>query len=350
MKNKYIDISSGKIGEGHPVFIIAEAGVNHNGSLKRAKRMVDIAKAVGADAVKFQTYITEEMLAPYAPKADYQKKTAPGRSQFEMIKALELSQSDFKELFNYCRKKRIMFLSTPFDNQSADFLNKLGVPAFKISSGELTNIPFLLRIANFLKPIVLSTGMATIEEIKEAAKIIYSTGNKKLILLHCTSNYPTAFADVNLKAMPALAEKFGVMVGYSDHTPGIEIPVAAAALGARIIEKHFTLDRSMAGPDQQASLEPEEFRRMVSAVRNVEKSMGNGRKKPGKSERRVALVARKSIMAAADFIKGTRLSPEMLAVKRPGTGIEPKYISKIIGRKIKKDIKKDQLIKWGMLR
>ncbi|MEW6680128.1 MAG: N-acetylneuraminate synthase family protein, partial [bacterium] len=228
MKKKRINIAGRIIGDEQPVFIIAEAGVNHNGSLKLAKRLVDAAKVAGADAIKFQTFKADELVIPNAPKAEYQKKTTSGKSQYEMLKELELSENEFKELFDYCQEKKIIFMSTPFDFRSAEFLYKLGIPAFKIGSGDLTNPPLLIQVAKYRKPIILSTGMSTLAEVKEAVKAIYSTGNKKLILLHCTSNYPTKYEDVNLKAMVTLKDEFNVPIGYSDHTEGIEVAVAAA--------------------------------------------------------------------------------------------------------------------------
>lgn len=328
------------------VFIIAEAGVNHNGSLKLAKRLVDTAKAAGADAIKFQTFKTEEIITQNAPKATYQKRIYSNESQFDMLKKLELSDKHFQDLFRYSKRKKIIFLSTPFDYQSAEFLDYLHVRMFKISSGDLTNIPFLLKIAQFKKPIILSTGMSSLSEVKEAVKAIYSTGNKKLILLHCTSDYPARYEDVNLKAMDTLREIFHVPVGYSDHTEGIEVAIAAVARGASVIEKHFTLDKGMAGPDHKASLEPDEFKKMVQTIRNVEKSMGTGIKSPKRAEVEIMKVARKSIVAAISIPKGIKIAPEMLAIKRPGIGIKPKYLNRVIGKITRKNIKRDKLITW----
>ncbi len=338
------------IGENNPVFVIAEAGVNHNGSVAMAKKMVDSAKAAGADAIKFQSFRADQLVTYDAPKALYQQARSLGKNQYEMLKQLELSEAGQRELFDHCRKRGILFLSTPFDGQSAEFLNRLGMPAFKISSGDLTDLPLLLKIARMGKPMILSTGMATLQEIDLAVKTVKKAGNKKLILLHCTSNYPTEYLNVNLKAMQSMGKKFDLPVGLSDHTLGIEVPIAAVALGACVIEKHFTLDISLPGPDQLASLEPEELKQMVSAIRNVEMALGDGEKAPRKSEKQIALVARKSIVAAAVLIKGTRISPDMLAVKRPGTGIEPKYLNKFIGKTVKKNILKDQLIDWNMFK
>jgi N-acetylneuraminate synthase/N,N'-diacetyllegionaminate synthase len=349
MQQDKVRIGNKIIGEGHPVFIIAEAGVNHNGSLKLAKRMIDVAKEAGADAVKFQTYNTEALITLNAPKAEYQKKTVPVKSQYEMLKSLELSSEVFKELFNYCRHKKIIFFSTPFDLKSADFLNKLRVPAFKISSGELTNVPLLEQISRFGKPIILSTGMATILEIEEAVKTIYAFNNRRLVLLHCTSNYPAEFKNVNLKAMQTMQKMFKLPVGYSDHTNGVEVAVAAVALGAAVIEKHFTLDKKLSGPDHLASLSPEELFLLVRSIRNIEQAMGDGAKTPRRSEIEVQRMARKSIVAINDIQRGAILSANMLTVKRPGTGIPPKYIDRIIGRRAKKDINKDSVVKWSQL-
>lgn len=331
------------------VFIIAEAGVNHNGKLRLAKRLVDVAKAAGADAVKFQTFSADELLIPAAPKAQYQKQNDPGQSQYEMIKKLELSRSDFKKLYEYCKKEKILFMSTPFGPKSAEFLHGLGMSIFKISSGELNNIPLLMQIAGYRKQIILSTGMATMSEIREAVNAVRLKSNKKLTLLHCTTNYPTRYEEANLRAMETLKKAFNVPVGYSDHTEGIEVAIAAAALGASVIEKHFTLDRGLPGPDQKASLEPEELKSMIRSVRNIEKAMGDGKKIPQRSEVAVKKIARKSIVAVCDIPKGAILKPAMLALKRPGTGIEPKYLYELMNKRVRSRIKKDQIITWRMV-
>lgn len=349
MKNSGIKIGDRKIGENQPVFIIAEAGINHNGNIKLAKRMIDVAKTCGADAVKFQTFKTEEVVTRNAPKAEYQKESKPGESQFEMIKKLELSEQAFRKLSDYCRREKIIFLSTPFDFQSARFLYKLEMPAFKIGSGELTNIPLLLQIAKYGKPVILSTGMSNLEEIREAVRMIYSTGNKKLILLHCTSNYPAKFEDINLRAMDTLRRIFNVPVGYSDHTKGIEVAIAAVTMNACVIEKHFTLDNNLPGPDHKASLIPSEFKQMVQSIRNIEKSFGDGVKEIQRSEIEIKKIARKSIVAKVDIPKDITISKEMLAVKRPGTGIEPKFLSRVIGKRLKKNILKDKILTWDLL-
>jgi len=346
---KAIKIGNKYIGEGQSVFIIAEAGVNHNGSLKLAKKMIDAAKSSGADAVKFQTFKTENLVTVNAPKAMYQKRTDSFKSQFKMLKSLELSESDFVELFDYCKKKKIIFLSTPFDSESANFLYRLNMPAFKVASGELTNMPLLLQIAAYHKPIILSSGMANLKEIKEAVRAIYSTGNKNLILLHCTSNYPAAFKDVNLKAIETLRKEFNAPVGYSDHTEGMHVAISVIAMGACVIEKHFTLNRNFHGPDHKSSLEPEKLSEMIKDIRDIEKAMGNGVKAPAKSEEEIKKVARKSIVADRDIRKGIRLTEDMVALKRPGTGIEPKYLNKIIGKQLKFDIEKDRILTWDLV-
>lgn len=347
MLKRTISIGKRKIGDNSCCFIIAEAGVNHNGSLELAKKMVDVAKSAGADAVKFQTFKTEEFVTLNAPRAHYQKKTVPGKSQFEMLKSLELSEPEFRKLYSYCNKKNIIFLSTPFDFKSADFLYKLGISAFKISSGDLTNIPLLLQIAKYKKPIILSTGMATLREVEEAVEVIYSSGNRELILLHCTSNYPTEYEDVNLRAMATLRKKFNLPIGYSDHTKGIEVAIAAVAMGACLIEKHFTLDRNLLGPDHNASVEPGELKKLIFAIRNIEMAKGTAQKKPQKSEYEMRKIIRRSIVASCDIPKGTRLTLKMLALKRPGTGIKIRFWNKLLGKKTKVNIKKDQLLSWG---
>ncbi|MFA4884211.1 MAG: N-acetylneuraminate synthase [Candidatus Margulisiibacteriota bacterium] len=343
---KMIKIGDRKIGFDQPVFIIAEAGVNHDGSLNAAKKLIDTAKAAGADAVKFQTFRAAALATMTAPKAGYQKRTTAGGSQQEMLKKLELSGADFRKLSAYCRRRGIMFLSTPFDLESADLLNRLGLSAFKISSGDLTNLPFLRQIASYRKPLLLSTGMATLAEVRSAVECVRSAGSYQLALLHCTSNYPTRPVDVNLRAMATMSKEFNVPVGYSDHTEGIGIAVAAVALGAAIIEKHFTLDKTLPGPDHQASLEPKELAALISAVRQVEAALGNGKKEPRRSERAVAKVTRKSLVAARDIPGGTKLTRELLAIKRPGTGIKPKDLPKMIGRTARRNIRKDSLLNW----
>jgi N-acetylneuraminate synthase/N,N'-diacetyllegionaminate synthase len=345
-----VKIGDKLIGEGEPCFIIAEAGVNHNGDINLAKRLIDVAKEAGADAVKFQTFKAEGLVTMSAEKAPYQKETTGTReTQFDMLKSLELSQRDFGGLFDYASKKGIVFLSTPFDRESVDFLEGLGVPAFKVGSGEITNFPLLKHIARKRKPIILSTGMATLEEVKEALDIIKQEGEEEIVLLHCVSSYPAKIEDMNLKAMEVLENDFKLPVGLSDHSLGITIPIAAVALGACIIEKHFTLDKNLSGPDHRASLEPEELKQMVTAIRDVEKAMGNGIKQPTKDEEENKKVGRRSIVARVDIPRGKTITEDMLDIKRPGTGLEPKYQGEIIGRVAKVTIKQDELVTWKAL-
>lgn len=332
-----------------PVFIIAEAGVNHNGSIELAKQLIDVAAEANADAVKFQTFVAEEGVSKNAPKAEYQKQTTDSsESQLEMIKKLELSKADHKKLMTYANYKNIMFLSTPFDNGSVDLLIELGVPLIKISSGEITNHPLLKYIAKKGLPIILSTGMSTLEEVAEAVTVIKDAGCKYLTLLHCTSNYPARVEDCNLLAMKTMADAFDVPVGYSDHTLGIYVSLASAAMGACVIEKHFTLDKNLPGPDHGASLEPVELEEMVRGIRLVEKARGSSVKAPVESELEVRDVARKSIVAKVDIPVGTVITEDLLAFKRPGTGVSPKNMDKIIGQISISDIKKDSLINFKM--
>ena len=344
-----VKIGNKLIGEEEPCFIIAEAGVNHNGSVELAKKLIDTAKDAGADAVKFQTFKVDNVVIKDAEKAEYQQETTGEGSQYEMIKKLELTEGDFRELADYAEKKDIMFLSSPFDKESVDLLHELDVPAFKVGSGEITNLPLLRYIAKKEKPIILSTGMSTLGEIEEALDVIRSEGVEDIILLHCVSNYPARIEDVNLRALGTLKQAFKLPVGFSDHTLGITAPIAAVALGACVIEKHFTLDRNLPGPDHKASLEPDELKEMVKDIREVEKALGNGIKKPTKEEEKIKKVARRSIVAKVDISKGAIITEEMLDVKRPGTGIEPKYLKFIIGRKAKEDIKKDIIISLKMI-
>lgn len=329
------------------VFIIAEAGVNHNGSIELAKKLIDVAVEAKADAVKFQTFKTENLVSKNAQKADYQKQTTDSiESQFDMIKKLELDVDTHKELISYCTSKNIMFLSTPFDLDSVDLLNDLGLQIFKIPSGEITNLPYLRKIGNLNKKIVLSTGMADIGEIEDALDILINSGTKKenITVLHANTMYPTPMEDVNLKAMVTIGNTFDIDYGYSDHTLGIEVPTAAVALGASCIEKHFTLDKTMEGPDHKASLEPVELIAMVKAIRNIELALGNGIKKPSPSETPNMGIARKSIVALKNIKVGEILSNENLTIKRPGNGISPMRWDEIIGTIAKKDYSKDELI------
>lgn len=326
------------------VYIIAEAGDNHNGRFDLAIRLVDVAAAAGADCVKFQTFKTEEVISKYARKAQYQIDTTGNETQFEMVKKLELPFDDFTKLCAYCEKKGIQFLSTPFDIPSISFLQTLHLPLWKIPSGEITNLPYLLSIAETKKPVIMSTGMCTIEEIQLAVNALKENGTPNITLLHCNTEYPTPFEDVNLNAMRTLKERFGVDVGYSDHTTGIEVPIAAAALGAAVIEKHFTLDKRMEGPDHRASLEPAELSSMVTSIRNIEKAMGDGIKAPSPSERKNIDIARKSIVARCAIKKGELFSNDNIAAKRPGNGISPMRWFELLGTVAKRDFEEDEMI------
>lgn len=326
------------------VLIIAEAGVNHNGDINIAKRLIDEAKRSGADIVKFQTFNPQKLASKYATMAEYQKDNL-GReeSQEAMLSKLTLSWGEYVELAEYCKKIGIKFLSTPFESESIHFLDDLQ-DIWKIPSGEITNYPYLVDIAKTGKEVILSTGMSNIDEVKGAIDVLKKHGAGKITLLHCTTNYPTPMDDVNLRAMLTLERECGCAVGYSDHTQGIEVPIAAVAMGATVIEKHFTLDRNMDGPDHKASLEPDELKAMVSAIRNVEKAMGDGNKVPSPSEMANIAVARKSIIAAKDIRAGEIFSEENLTTKRPGTGINPMRWNEVLGQKAKRDFAEDELI------
>lgn len=327
------------------VFIIAEAGDNHNGDYNLALKLVDKAVEAGADCVKFQTFVTENVISKFAEKADYQKEnTGEEESQYEMVKKLELSFEQFRMIKAYCDNKGIMFLSTPFDLDSIDFLEELDIPFWKIPSGEITNLPYLEKIARTKKDIILSTGMSTMEEIEKALAVLRENGAGEITLLHCNTEYPTPFEDVNLRAMKTMKETFATKVGYSDHTVGIEVPVAAVAMGAAVIEKHFTLDKNMEGPDHKASLEPEELKAMVASIRNIEKALGVSEKKPSPSEIKNINIARKSIVAKRAIKEGEILTEENLYIKRPGNGISPMRWYEIIGTKAVKDFVEDELI------
>lgn len=329
------------------VFIIAEAGVNHNGSIKLAKKLVDVAVDAGADAVKFQTFKAENLVTKKAEKANYQiKNTESLETQFQMLKKLELNLEKHRELISYCSKKSIIFLSSPFDLESIDLLHNLGLKILKIPSGEITNLPYLRYIGKLKKKIILSTGMANLNEIKDALNVLIHAGTKKknITVLHANTEYPTPMKDVNLKAMLTIGKKFNVSYGYSDHTSGIEVDIAAVALGATCIEKHFTLDCSMHGPDHKASLEPDEFYNMVKAIRNIEVALGNGIKRPSNSEKSNLKIVRKSIVAKTTIKKGDILGANNLTIKRPGNGINPMKWDQLIGIKSKKDYKEDELL------
>ena len=327
------------------VYIIAEAGVNHNGSIEVAKKMVGVAKESGVDAIKFQTFQAKKMVTARSLKAEYQKKgTAEGESQLEMLKMLQLSQEEFIVLKTYCEQMEIDFLSTPFDLESLAFLDRIGLKRWKIPSGEITNLPYLIKIAETKQPVILSTGMTTMEEVQEAINVLKKNGTVEMSLLHCTTEYPTPYNDVNLTAMNTMQKEFSMPVGYSDHTMGIEISIAAVAMGATIIEKHFTLDRNMNGPDHQASLEPDKLREMVKAIRHVEEAMGDGIKQPAQSEIKNIHVARKSIVAKNSIAKGDILTEENLTVKRPGSGISPMKWFEVLGSKALRNFEEDELI------
>jgi len=365
MKMKIADL---EVGDDNPCFIIAEAGVNHNGDVNLGKKLIDIAKDSGADAVKFQTWITEEIVTKQAAQAEYQtENTGKKESQFDMIKRLELGFEDFKELKKYSDEKGIIFFSTPDDEKSVEFLFELRVPAFKIGSGELTNHLMLERIAKKKLPVILSTGMATLDEVKEAVETIVGCGNNQLVLLHCTSDYPAALDNVNLRAMKTLSDEFSLVTGYSDHTEGIKVPVMAALLGAKVIEKHYTFDKNADGPDHKASLAPDELKKMVSEIRRIdgmdkeerkqelkeildaEIILGSAEKKSAGTETEISKLVRKSIVAYIDIKKGDVIKKEMLAMKRPGTGLSSREIINIIGKTPKKDIQEDTLIELDMV-
>ena len=333
-----------KLGE---VFIIAEAGVNHNGSLDLAKRLADVAVDAGADAVKFQTFKTENLVSRNAKKADYQKETTDtSESQFDMIKKLELDMDTHQKLIDHCQENNIMFLSTPFDNDSVNLLSDLGLQIFKIPSGEITNLPYLRHIGSLDKQVILSTGMSNIQEVEDALTILVGAGTLKenITVLHANTMYPTPMEDVNLNAMLTMQRELGVAVGYSDHTLGIEVDIAAVAMGASVIEKHFTLDKTMDGPDHQASLEPKELKAMVSAIRNIEKALGGNGKKPSPSEGINIDIVRKSIVATKTIKKGELLSDDNISTKRPGTGLSPMKWDEVIGTVASKNYQSDELI------
>lgn len=325
--------------------IIAEAGVNHNGNVDLAKQLIDVACEAGADFIKFQTFKTESITTKSASKADYQQRGASGsHTQYEMLKALELSESEFIEIYKYCNLKGIGFLSTAFDLESIKFLKSIGQELWKIPSGEITNYPYLVEIAKTQKPIVMSTGMSTMKEVGEAIGVLKQHGCGEITLLHCTTEYPAPYEEVNLKAMEDLRKEFHVPVGYSDHTQGVAIPIAAVALGAVVIEKHFTLDRTMAGPDHKASLEPNELKQMIESIRQVEVSLGDGVKVPTPSELKNLAVARKSIVAKKSIKKGEIFSMDNITTKRPGTGINPMRWHDVIGKEAKQSFAPDELI------
>lgn len=345
-----LTVEGRRIGPGQPVFIIAEAGCNHNGEMDLAKSLIDAAADCGADCVKFQTFHAEAVVSKTAPQADYAlKAVGPKESQLEMIQRLELSAGQHRELVAHCRRRGILFLSSVFDHQAVDLLDDLGLPAFKIPSGEIVNHPLLKDVASRAKPIILSTGMSYLGEVEEAVRVIQGAGGEELALLHCLSNYPANPSQANLRAMTTMGLAFGLPVGYSDHLVGNEVSFGAVALGACIIEKHFTLDRSLPGPDHAASLEPAELAELVKGIRRLEQALGNGLKRPMPDEENTRQVARKSLVAARDLSAGVRLAPEMVCFKRPGTGLAPAELKYVLGRETKQAIRADELIVWEML-
>lgn len=330
------------------VLIIAEAGVNHNGDINLAKQLIDTAADAGVDYVKFQTFNSKKLVSKNAEKASYQKENTKNKkeTQLTMLQKLELSKEAHYELISYCESKKIKFLSTGFDLESIQFLNDLDIDLFKVPSGEITNLPYLRKIGSLKKPVIISTGMADIKEIHDALHVILKSGTslKNVTILHCNTEYPTPMRDVNLNAMLTIKEQFGVAIGYSDHTLGIEIPIAAVALGAKVIEKHFTLDKTMEGPDHKASLEPDELKAMVNAIRNIELALGNGIKKPSLSEKKNKSIARKSIVANKSIKEGDFFTEDNLTVKRPGSGVSPMLWDEYIGKKSIRDYNEDDLI------
>ena len=334
-----------------PAYVIAEAGVNHNGDTEIARQLIDVAAMSGADAVKFQTFKAKKLVSQSAQKADYQKRTPLGEDggQLAMLQALELADEEFAELKRYSTSKGVTFLSTPFDEESCAFLDRIEVDCFKVSSGDLTHLEFLQSIARYGRPMIVSTGMAELGEVLEAVDAIRVAGDPPLGLLHCVSNYPAAASDCNLRAMATIKAATGCPVGWSDHTNSIAVSLAAVALGARIIEKHFTLSRNLPGPDHSASIEPEELTTLVSAVRDVEKSLGSDRKEPVAAEMPMRDVARRSLVAESAIPTGAVLTSAMISVKRPGTGIAPKFRDLVIGRKAVSDISEGEVITWPAL-
>ncbi len=347
---KSINFAGHKIGYKFPCFIVAEIGVNHNGSVETAKHLVDAAKKAGADAVKFQTWVTEKLVTSESHMAEYQKKNLKSKmSHYEMLKWLELSQDQFREIKLYSEKQEILFFSTPDEEESADFLEFLGVDLYKIGSGEVTNLPLLSHIAKKGKPIILSTGMSTLGEVESAVHAIENSGNTKLILLHCVSNYPANPVDCNLRVLKNLSAAFGYPVGFSDHTLGTEIAIAAVVQGACLLEKHFTLDKEMEGPDHKASLNPDEFSSMVKAIRRVEKALGDGVKRPVSSEKETKIVVQKTLVVCRDIKAGEIITESDLILRCAGGGLSYIYLPLIIGRSINRDLKANSAITLDML-
>lgn len=345
---KTFNIGAKSIGEDQPAYIIAEAGVNHNGSVEMARELVRRARQCGADCVKFQTFRAERVVTRGALKAAYQLKvTDPAESQIAMLRKLELSSDAHREVIELCRDQGIEFLSTPYSSEDAAFLNDIGTPAFKIASGQLVEIPLLEEIARYGKPMILSTGMATMEEVVEAVAAVRKAGNDRIAVLQCTTNYPSRIEDANLTAMESIRLRTSTVAGYSDHTEGIEMCLAAAALGARIIEKHFTLDRSLPGPDHRCSSEPAEIEALVRGVRKVELGLGDGIKQPTQAERANTIGMRRSIVSRHLIAKGQRVTAADFAFKRPGTGMEPKRLPELVGRPANREILPDTLVAPG---
>jgi N,N'-diacetyllegionaminate synthase len=350
MSNPNFSIAGRRIGPGAPCFVIAEAGVNHNGDLERALRLVDVAAEAGADAVKFQTFKADRLVTRKAAKADYQiRQTGAAESQFDMLRRLELSEENHRRLQTHAAARGVLFMSTPFDEESADLLEHLNVAVFKLPSGEITNLPLLQHVARKGKPMVVSTGMASLGEVEAAVQTIEETGNDQFVLLHCVSQYPADPADVNLRAMQTLALAFAKPVGYSDHTLGNEIALAAVVLGACVIEKHYTLDRGLPGPDHAASSEPGELTALIKGIRKIESALGQGRKQAAASEASTAAVARKSLVASRDIPAGAILTMDLIAIKRPGTGLPPALRPALIGRTARKNIPADTLLTMDMV-
>ena len=345
-----VQIGNRKVGAGEPCYIIAEAGVNHNGDLSLARKLIDVAVDAKADAVKFQTFKAELVAIPNAPKAGYQLETTDtAESQMDMIKGFELPPEAFRELQSYCEERGITFLSTPYDKSSVDLLDELDVPAFKVASAEIVNLPLLRHMARKGRPIILSTGMSFLSEVETAIQAITETGNNQLILLHCVSNYPAPSGDVNLGAMRTLAQAFQMPVGYSDHCASLEVAFASVALGASVIEKHYTLDNSMPGPDHRASMEPRELADLVAGIRAVESALGDGVKVPKASERGNRATMRRSLYADRDLAEGTTLQEQDLIALRPATGISPHLIDEVLGRKLQRSITSGTPLDWSDL-
>ena len=345
-----IELGGRTIGDGYPCFVIAEAGVNHNGDVRIARELVKLAAQAGADAIKFQTFAAERLATASAPKASYQlARTERGESAQAMLKRLELGRDEHLQLLDDCKREGIMFLSSAFDEASADLLEELGVEAFKVPSGEITNLPYLSHLAKKQRPLLVSTGMSTLEEVEVAFTTIQDASRVSVVLLHCVSLYPSPAAGTNLRAMATMRDRFRVPVGYSDHTDGVEVALAAAALGASVIEKHLTTDRALPGPDHAASLEPDELSAMIKGIRMVESSLGDGVKKPLPEEAETALVARKSLVAATDIAQGAVVGREMIAIKRPGTGLPPARLDWIVGRRARVAIPSGSVITQDMV-